>query len=217
METNIFNNQNSLLNTFIAELRNKDIQKDSMRFRRNIQRIGEIMAYEISKTLNYKSVEVQTPLGSLNQSLPDEDIVVATILRAGLPLHQGVLNYFDRAESSFISAYRKYKERNNFDVHIEYMSSPSLKGKTVILTDPMLASGVSMELAYKAILTSGEPVHTHIVSVIASQEGVEYIQKHLPQDNVTIWIAAVDEEMNEKKYIIPGLGDAGDLAFGEKL
>ncbi len=217
METHIFNKQNSLFNQFIAEIRDKEIQTDPLRFRRNIERMGEILAYEISKALSYTSIDIQTPLGVSHEFVCDQKIVIATILRAGLPMHQGVLNYFDGAENAFVSAYRKYNEKGDFDVHIEYISSPSLEGKIVILTDPMLASGASMDLAYRALLTRGVPEHVHIASIIASEEGVEYVQKNMPADKITLWIGAVDKGLNDKKYIIPGLGDAGDLAFGSKL
>ncbi len=217
MNIRIFNEQNSLLNQFIAEIRDKEIQTDALRFRRNIERMGEILAYEISKELTYQSIEVVTPLGTSKESVYSENVVIATILRAGLPLHQGVLNYFDNAENAFVSAYRKYTEKGDFDIHIEYISSPSLDDKTIILTDPMLASGASMELAYKALLTKGIPKHIHVASIIASEEGVDYIKNNMPSDKTTLWIGAVDEELNDKKYIIPGLGDAGDLAFGSKL
>jgi len=217
MDTHIFNKNNSLFNQFIAEIRDKEIQTDPLRFRRNIERMGEILAYEISKELPYKNIDIQTPLGTSHEFVHSENIVIATILRAGLPLHQGVLNYFDSAENAFVSAYRKYNEKGDFDIHIEYISSPSIEGKTVILTDPMLASGASMELAYKALLTKGKPKHVHIASIIASDEGLEYIKKNMPNDSITLWIGAVDKDLNDKKYIIPGLGDAGDLAFGSKL
>ncbi len=217
MDIHIFNKRNSLFNQFIAEIRDKEIQQDPLRFRKNIERMGEILAYEISKELTYKSIDIQTPLGVSHEFVYEENVVIATILRAGLPLHQGVLNYFDSAENCFVSAYRKYNEKGDFDIHIEYISSPSLNGKTVILTDPMLASGASMELAYKAILTKGNPKHIHIASIIGSEEGIEYVKEHMGNDNITLWIGAVDKELNDKKYIIPGLGDAGDLAFGSKL
>jgi uracil phosphoribosyltransferase len=217
MDIHIFNMQNSLFNQFIAEIRDKEIQIDPLRFRRNIERMGEILAYEISKELDYKSIDIQTPLGVSHEFVYSENVVIATILRAGLPLHQGVLNYFDSAENCFVSAYRKYTEKGDFDIHIEYISSPSLEGKTVILTDPMLASGASMELAYKAILTKGNPKHIHIASIIGSTEGIEYVKENMGNENITLWIGAVDKELNDKKYIIPGLGDAGDLAYGSKL
>lgn len=202
----------------MLELRDVDIQKDPMRFRRNLDRIGEVMAYEISKRLSYKTVTVQTPLGmSACQDMAD-DIVLATILRAGLPFHHGFLSYFDRAENAFVSAYRRYKEKgDSFDVLVEYMASPSLEGKTLVLVDPMLATGSSMELAYKALLSKGMPSKVHVASVIASAQGVRYLQDHLPADRTTLWIGAIDDEVNSHSYIVPGLGDAGDLAYGEKL
>jgi uracil phosphoribosyltransferase len=207
---------NSIFNQFIAEIRDVDVQKDSMRFRRNIERMGEIFAYEISKKMNYELREVNTPLGIANVSVPKEQQVVATILRAGLPLHQGVLNYFDKAQNAFISAYRRHHKDGSFDIQVEYLASPDLNGKFLILCDPMLASGSSMVLTYQALLRRGIPAHTHIVSVIASSEGLEYVKKHLPE-NVTLWIGAIDEELTAQSYIVPGLGDAGDLAFGEKI
>ncbi len=207
---------NSIFNQFIAEIRDENIQKDSLRFRKNIERIGEIIAYEISKKFVYVNVEVNTPLGIANVSVPKEQPVVATILRAGLPLHQGVINYFDKAENAFISAYRRHHKDGSFDIHVEYLASPDLNGKTLILCDPMLASGASMVMSYQALLKRGIPAHTHIVSVIASSEGIEYLKKHLPE-SVTLWVGAVDEELTAQSYIVPGLGDAGDLAFGVKI
>jgi uracil phosphoribosyltransferase len=186
-----------------------------MRFRRNLERLGEITAMEISKTLNYSDKDISTPLGVSNMNLIDEPIVLATILRAGLPLHQGLLNYFDQAENCFISAYRKHTSPDEFDVEIEYMSSPDLEGKTILLNDPMLASGRSMVLAYKALLQRGTPKKIHVVSVIASQQGVDLVRNNLPS-NSTIWVGAIDPEMTKESYIVPGLGDAGDLAFGSK-
>ncbi len=217
MDIHIFNKQNSLFNQFIAEIRDHEIQSDPLRFRKNIERMGGILAYEISKTLDYEAIDVKTPLGISREFVHSENVVIATILRAGLPLHQGVLNYFDSAENCFVSAYRKYNEKGDFDIHIEYISSPSLEDKTVIITDPMLASGASMELAYKAILTKGKPKCVHIASIIGSEEGIQYLQNCMDGENVTLWIGAVDKELNDKKYIVPGLGDAGDLAFGSKL
>ncbi|MDB4334789.1 uracil phosphoribosyltransferase [bacterium] len=217
MQIKIFNQEHSILNRFIAEIRDTSIQTDPLRFRRNLERMGEIMAYEISKALPYKDLEVQTPLGKAIEKVPSEDVVIATILRAGLPLHQGVLNYFDKAENAFVSAYRKYKEKGDFEIHVEYISSPCLDDKVVILTDPMLATGASIELAYKALLTKGTPKHIHVVSLIASQEGIEYVQSKMPSEKTTLWMGAVDKELNSNSYIIPGLGDAGDLAFGIKL
>ena len=210
-----FQDSNSIYNTFLSELRNKNIQSDAMRFRRNLERLGEISALEISRYLHYSSKNIITPLGTAQMNLIDEPLVLATILRAGLPLHQGLLNYFDAAENCFISAYRKHTSEEEFDVEIEYMSSPDLTGKTVLLNDPMLASGRSMVLAYKALLKRGVPKKIHVVGVIASQEGVDFVKNHLPEDT-TIWIGAIDKEMTKESYIVPGLGDAGDLAYGTK-
>jgi uracil phosphoribosyltransferase len=208
---------NSLFNQFISEIRDEIIQKDPLRFRRNLERVGEIFAYEISKVLDFKTLEVKTPLGiSTMQTLAFQP-VLATILRAGLPLHQGFLNYFDRGENCFISAYRKYDSSGEFKIEFEYIASPLLDGKVVILVDPMLASGSSMEIAYNALLEKGEPSHVHLVSVIASQQGINHVLKSLPNDKITLWIGAIDIDLNAKSYIIPGLGDAGDLAFGEKI
>ena len=208
---------NSVLNQFIAEIRDKNIQKNHMRFRRNLERIGEIFAYEISKTLRYRPVEITTPLGISTCSLPEDEIVLATILRAGLPLHNGLLNYFDGAQNAFIAAYRKYGKDNKFDINLEYVTSPSVDGKILILADTMLATGSSVVLAYKKLLEDGNPVHTHIVFPIASSYGVEYLSKNLSHKTVTLWTGAIDEELTNKAYIVPGLGDAGDLAFGDKL
>lgn len=207
---------NSILNKFVSELRDVNIQKDSLRFRRNIERIGEIMAYEISKNFTYCRKDIQTPLGIAPMEIPDDRIVISTILRAGLPYHQGFLTYLDHAENAFVSAYRKYKDRLNFDIHIEYIASPKLTNKTLIISDPMLATGSSMELAYEALLTKGQPAHIHVASIIASIQAIEYLQKKMPDDKTTIWIAALDNELDEHSYIIPGLGDAGDLAYGKK-
>jgi len=217
MQINILNQQNSLFNKFVSEIRDTSIQTDPMRFRRNLERMGEIFAYEISKELQYEEKEITTPLGVAKENLPQNNVVMASILRAGLPLHQGLLNYFDRAENAFVSAYRKYTEDGDFDIHIEYISSPSLDDKIIILSDPMLASGGSMELAYKALLQRGTPKHVHMVAIIASQAGVDYIRNMFEGENVTIWLGAVDAELNAKSYIIPGLGDAGDLAYGGKI
>lgn len=200
----------------MLELRSVDIQNDRLRFRTNIDRIGQIMAYEISKRLEYKETEVTTPLGKCICQEPAEQIVLATILRAGLPFHHGFLSYFDHAENAFVSAYRRYKEKGDtFDVLIEYLASPSIEGKTLILVDPMLATGSSMDLAYRALLSKGTPAHIHVASVIASKQSVEYIRQHLPNDT-TLWCGAIDDEVNSHSYIVPGLGDAGDLAYGEK-
>lgn len=207
---------NSILNKFVAELRDVDIQKDSLRFRRNVERMGEIMAYEISKEFHYSTKDIQSPLGIAPMNTPDDQIVISTILRAGLPFHQGFLRYLDNAENAFVSAYRKYKDRLNFDIHIEYIASPRLTGKTLIISDPMLATGSSMELAYEALLTKGVPGHVHVASIISSKQALEYLQKKMPDDKTTIWIAALDNDLDDHSYIVPGLGDAGDLAFGEK-
>lgn len=209
-------NSNSIFSSFLAEMRDVSIQNDRMRFRRNMQRAGEILAYEISKTLKYTNKEVETPLGNANMALIAEQPILATILRAGLPLHDGLLNYFDGADCAFISAYRKHKTEEDFDVEIEYLSSPEIDGKVLILSDPMLATGSSMILAYKAMLKRGKPKHVHVVSVISSPEGVEFVKKNLP-DNSTIWLGAIDEELTAQSYIVPGLGDAGDLSYGEKI
>ncbi|MEY4593987.1 MAG: uracil phosphoribosyltransferase [Bacteroidota bacterium] len=207
---------NSLMNQFVAELRNVEVQQDRMRFRRNLERIGEIIAYEISKLLIYEEVEITTPLGAAIMNLAKEQPVIATILRAGLPMHQGFLNYFDHADNAFISAYRKHHKDGSFDIALEYVSCPSLENRTLILCDPMLATGSSMVMTYKAMLEKGVPRHTHIVCAIASAQGIAHVKSHL-SENVTIWAAAVDDELTAQSYIVPGLGDAGDLAFGEKL
>lgn len=213
---NILGSNNSIFNQFILELRDITIQTDSMRFRRNIERIGEVMAYELSKKLDYVEKEIITPLGMAPTNVIKEQPVIASILRAGLPLHLGILNYFDKAQNGFISAYRKHHKDHSFDIHVEYMSAPSLVDKELILCDPMLATGQSMVLSYQALLKNGVPKHTHVVAVIASAEGLAYAQRHLPA-NTTFWIGAVDEELTSQSYIVPGLGDAGDLAYGSKL
>lgn len=206
---------NSIINQFIAELRNVEVQSDRMRFRRNLERIGEIAAIEISRKMPYSNREVTTPLGIANVSLPSEQPVVGTILRAGLPLHQGVLNYFDHADNAFISAYRKHHKDGTFDIRLEYISSPSLEGRILILADPMLATGASLVTTFKAILEYGKPRHTHIVAALASSQGIEFIKKNMPQE-VDLWVGAIDDELTAQAYIVPGLGDAGDLAYGEK-
>jgi uracil phosphoribosyltransferase len=213
----ILSEQTSILNQYIAEIRDKNIQQDRIRFRRNMERIGEFFAYEISKTVAYNNTVTETVLAEAQTKTLAEQPVIATILRAGLPLHTGILNVFDGAQNAFVSAYRKHHKDNSFEIQIEYLSSPSLSDKTLILTDPMLATGSSMVLAYKALLSKGKPKHTHIVAVIASREGVEYVQRNMPDSNYTLWLAVVDEELTAHSYIVPGLGDAGDLAFGEKL
>ncbi len=211
----ILQNHNSIANHFLAEIRDADLQQDSMRFRRNMERLGEVFAYEISKVLPYEGFEVQTPLGLSNLTMIKELPVLATILRAGLPLHQGLLNIFDRSDSAFISAYRKTKKSGDFIIQMEYVSTPDLEGKTVIISDPMIATGRSMVLCCKEILANYKIKDLHIVSVIASQEGLAHVKANIP--NAKLWLGAIDEEMTTKAYIVPGLGDAGDLAFGKKV
>jgi uracil phosphoribosyltransferase len=212
---NIISNNNSVFNHFLAEIRDLSVQQDSMRFRRNMERIGEVIAYELSKHLNYATSSVTTPLGEAEVGLVADQLVIGTILRAGLPLHQGVLNYFDKAQNAFVSAYRKHHKDNTFEIAVEYLSSPDLDGKVLILTDPMLATGSSMVLAFKALLKKGAPKHVHIVSAISSREGLAYVEKNMPE-NTTVWVGAVDDELTVQSYIVPGLGDAGDLAYGVK-
>jgi len=206
----------SLVSQFMAELRDVNIQKDMLRFRRNLERIGEIMAYEISKTMSYKKENIQTPLDTAVCDTLDQNIVLATIFRAGIPFHKGFLDYFDKAQNAFVSAYRKYKEKENFDVFIEYIASPNLNGKTLIIADPMLATGASMELSYRALLTKGTPTKIHVASVIASRTAIDYIKKSFPDTETTVWVGAIDDNINSHSYIVPGLGDAGDLAYGIK-
>lgn len=217
MEVINLSENNSVLNHYIKEIRSVEIQKDPMRFRRNLERIGEIMAYEISKTMNFVVENVSTPLGTAPVNVMSDNIVISTILRAGLPFHQGFLNYFDRAENAFVSAYRKYKDALKFEIFIEYIASPDLNGKTLIITDPMLATGSSMELAYGALKTKGTPSQVHVASVISSQYAIDYLKKHFQDTEIIVWTAAIDPELDAHSYIIPGLGDAGDLAFGQKL
>lgn len=207
---------NSLLNQFLKELRSKDIQTDSMRFRRNIERIGELTAYELSKQMTYRTETIQTPLAPMQISVIDEPVVLATILRAGLPFHQGFLNYFDGAENAFVSAYRQYSSETEFTIHTEYIASPDLAGKTLIVCDPMLATGSSMETAYHTLLQKGKPAKVFLASVIATEKAIAFLDKVMPLETV-LYTAAVDPILNEHAYIVPGLGDAGDLAFGEKL
>ena len=216
MEIINFDKRNSLVSQFMMELRDVNIQSDTMRFRRNLARIGEIMAYEISQRLNYNTIDTTTPLGTAQCHTIADSVVLATILRAGIPFHEGFLNYFDNAENAFVSAYRKYKPGSDiFDIHIEYIASPRITGKTVIIADPMLATGASMELAYQALLTKGKPACLHLAAVIASQQAIDMVQKHFP-DNTTVWVGAIDPSLNPHSYIVPGLGDAGDLAYGDK-
>lgn len=208
----------SLISEYIAQLRSVEIQGDRMRFRRNIERLGEIMAYEISRRLSYETGTVRTPLGEAEVHRLSDRVVLATILRAGLPFHHGFLNYFDEAGNAFVSAYRKYKDALHFDIHIEYIASPDITGSTLVITDPMLATGGSMEMAFKALLTKGMPRRLHIASIIASKTALTYLEQTLPKElETTIWLAALDDGLNEHSYIVPGLGDAGDLAYGQKL
>lgn len=218
MTLHILNEQNTVLNKFIAQIRDKEIQRDSMRFRRNLERIGEISAYEISKTFDYTPRVVGTPLGEATVQQIDDRVVVATILRAGLPFHQGFLNYFDDAENAFVSAYRKSTKDGKFTVKVEYISCGDLEGKTLLLVDPMLATGSSLVLAYNALCErGGTPAHTHVAAVIASEQGIDYVMKNMPHQTTTVWAAAVDEELTSRSYIVPGIGDAGDLAYGSKI
>lgn len=217
MEVINFAEHPSLMSQYMNEMRDVGIQTDPMRFRLNLDRIGQIMAYEISRRLNYEKVDVTTPLGIASSERIADNIVVATILRAGLPFHHGFLSFFDHAENAFVSAYRRYKEKgDSFDVLVEYLASPSIEGKVLIIADPMLATGSSMELAYRALLSKGNPQEIHVASVIASRQAVEYICKTFPADKTTLWISAIDEDINAHSYIVPGLGDAGDLAYGVK-
>lgn len=212
-----FSNEKSILNQFIMEMRDVSIQKDSMRFRKNVERIGEILSFEMSKTLKYRTALVKTPLGNKEMMVPENDLVVCSILRAALPLHTGILNFFDTAENAFISAYRHHPDNSDaFEVIVNYLASPSVKGKTLVLTDPMLATGTTLENVLKAFKSHGNPKQIHIISIIGSKTGIEYIQNIFPE-NTHLWIAAVDDKLNSHGYIVPGLGDAGDLSFGEKL
>lgn len=210
---------NSVLNHFLREIRDVEIQKDSLRFRRNIERIGEVMAVEVSKRLNYEPVQVQTPLATATVNTISDQLVLATILRAGMPLHQGFLNIFDHAENAFLSAYRRVNEKGELEIVAEYMAAPAIDGKTLIVVDPMLATGMSMEVGYLALLRHGMPKHTHLCCAIGTPQSIEYMRKALNDrgEDVTLWCAAVDPVLNDKKYIVPGLGDAGDLCYGTKI
>jgi len=209
--------QNSILNTFISEIRDNDIQKDSMRFRRNIERIGEILGYELSKSLRFKPKIVETPLGTCLINLPENNIVLCSILRAGVPLHNGLINYFDSAENAFISTYRSHKNNpENCEIIVEYLACPNLEGKTLILADPMLATGQSMVATFQALKPFGMPKEIHLISIIGAKNGVDFVKQNF-NNNTHLWVAAIDKTLNDKGYIIPGLGDAGDLAFGKKL
>ncbi len=215
MKTVNLTEQNSVANQYLKEMRCVEIQKDPLRFRQNIIRLGEILGYEISKTFDYSAETIQTPLAETKVDTIVDNVIIATILRAGLPYHQGFLNIFDRAENAFVSAYRKYISENDFDIHIEYIASPRIDGKTLIITDPMLATGGSMELAYKALLSKGKPKRVIFASIISTQEALDNLEK-IFGDEVETWTIAIDPILNEHKYIVPGLGDAGDLAYGEK-
>ncbi len=206
----------SLVSQYMAELRDVNVQKDMLRFRRNLERIGEIMAYEMSKRMRYRVEDVTTPLDVAKCHILDEEVVLATIFRAGIPFHKGFLDYFDHAQNAFVSAYRKYREKENFDVFIEYIASPKIDGKTLVIADPMLATGASMELSYRALLTKGTPARIHVASIIASQTAIDYVRNTFPEDKTTVWVGAIDAEINSHSYIVPGLGDAGDLAYGIK-
>ena len=206
---------NSIVGNFLSELRDVSIQKDPLRFRRNLERMSEIIGYEISKTLTFEKITVETPLGQSEVNVVSELPVLATILRAGLSMHQGLLNYFDKADSAFISAYRKHTSSEEYDIQVEYLASPDLTNKTIIISDPMLATGASMVTVYKALLKQGKPSKIHIVSAVASKDAIEYVRQHMPT-NTEIWVGAIDEELTAHSYIVPGIGDAGDLAFGVK-
>jgi uracil phosphoribosyltransferase len=208
-------NTKSLIGNFLSEIRSVEIQKDPLRFRKNFERIAEIMAYEVSKTLHFKTIEVTTPLAIATVDVISEQPVLATILRAGLSMHQGLLNYFDKADSAFISAYRRHSSEEEFDIHVEYLAAPTIDNKIVIISDPMLATGSSLVTVYKALLKQGNPSKIIVVSAIATQEAINFVQKHLPM-NTDIWVAAIDSELTAQSYIVPGLGDAGDLAYGIK-
>lgn len=208
---------NSLLNQYISEIRDAEIQKNPIVFRKNLERIGEIFAYEISKQLEYEKREITTPLGIAEMDVLKNYPVLACIIRAGLPFHHGLLNFFDKSENAFISSYRKYYKDGSFDVHIQYVSKPSLEGKDLILIDPMLATGLSMALTYRELIAEEKPRHTHFATIIASEEGVNYIRRTFSSDEVTLWVGAIDAELTAQAYIVPGLGDAGDLAFGMKI
>jgi len=213
---NILSNTNSIINHFIAELRDAEIQKDSLRFRRNLERLGTLFAYEVSKELKYENREVVTSLGIANVPVLAEYPVLATILRAGLPFHQGFLNIFDKSENAFISVYRKMHKDHSFTMQLEYASIPDIEGKVLILCDTMIATGSSVVMSYKNLLTYGKPSQSHIVSVLASLEGLDHLKKHLPQQDMTIWLGALDDELTAQSFVVPGLGDAGDLAYGRK-
>lgn len=212
----VIGKENSVFNQFMAELRDETIQSDRQRFRKNLERLGEIFAYEISKELEYKEIEVTTPLGSLMMKIPAEQPVLATILRAGLPIHQGILNYFDKAESAFISAYRKYSKSKEFNIKLDHVSSPDLTDRVLIISDPMLATGGSLTASLKGLFENGLPKKIHIVAAVASEEGIARVKRSFSLMDITFWLGAIDDELTVQAYIVPGLGDAGNLAYGDK-
>ena len=217
MQIHYLSEANSVLNHFLGQIRNVNIQNDSMRFRRNIERIGEIMAYELSKDLQYRTIDIQTPLGIKKTTEIEDQLVLCSILRAGLPLHLGFLNYFDNAENGFVSAYRHHPNNDAFfDILVEYEAVPNIENKNLLLIDPMLATGQSMVAVFNKLKNRGVPKEVHIAVIIAAPEGIAYLEKHLPSD-CHLWVATLDEKLNDKNYIVPGLGDAGDLAYGKKL
>lgn len=217
MQIHYLSEANSILNHFLGQIRDVNVQNDSMRFRRNIERIGEVMALELSKDLHYKNIQIQTPLGIKNTTKIEDKLVLCSILRAGLPLHLGILNYFDDAENGFVSAYRNHPNNDEkFEILVEYQAVPNIENKTLLLIDPMLATGQSMVAVFNKLMEKGKPKEIHIAVIIGVPEGIEYLEKHLP-DHCHLWVATLDEKLNDKKYIIPGLGDAGDLAYGNKL
>lgn len=214
----ILDRENSLLGRFMAEMRDEQIQKDSMRFRRNMERVGEVMAYELSRTLEYADRSIATPLGEACVMLSDDNIVLATVLRAGIPMMNGFLNYFDTAQVAFVSAHRHYRKNGQMEIIVQQVTTPDLEGKILVIIDPMLATGVSMEMIYHALIEKGGmPIHTHMCAAIASTDGVEYLESRTRASDVTIWSVSLDSEMTVKNYIVPGIGDTGDLAYGEKL
>ena len=208
--------EDSIFNRFLSELRNAEIQKDSLRFRRNLERLGELFAYEISKTMVYKDIEIITPLGVSKTRVPDEEPVIAAILRAAVPMHQGLLNYFDHADSAFVSAYRKYSKEEKFVIKLDYISSPPLNDRILIVCDPMLATGGSLLASLEGLLEKGTPKHIHVIAALASEEGLARVKKKHSLKKMSLWIGAIDDELTAQAYIVPGLGDAGDLAYGKK-
>lgn len=218
MKIRVFDKENTILNSYIAQMRDSEFQKNPLLFRNNLERVGQIIAYEISRTFDYSNTNITTPLGESAMMLPENKVVLASILRAGIPMHNGFLNCFENAENAFVSAYRKYNKDGKMTIVMEQVTTPSLEDKTLILIDPMLATGSSIEMAYSALIEKGGvPRHTHFVALIASDDGIEYVQRMLPSDKISIWTAALDSDMTVKSYIVPGIGDTGDLAYGPKL